>query len=106
MHQVEALVDVLELEGVGDHRIDLNFPVHVPVDDFRYVGAAAGAAECRAFPDPACDELEWPRSNFLAGFGNTDYPRDAPATMAGLQRLAHDGRIAGAVEGEVGAAVG
>src|ERR1700761_5766291 len=104
MHQVEALVDVLELEGVGDHRIDLNFPVHVPIDDFRHVGAAASAAECRTFPNPTGNELEWPGGNFFAGFGNADHYRDAPAAMASLQRLAHHGGVAGAIESEVGAA--
>lgn len=45
MHQVETLVDVLELQGVGDHRVDLDLAVHVPVDDFRHVGTATCAAE-------------------------------------------------------------
>jgi hypothetical protein len=39
VHQVEALVDVLERHGVGDHRVDLDLAVHVPVDDLRHVRA-------------------------------------------------------------------
>src|SRR3954447_9473219 len=67
VHQIESLVDLLELEDVGDHRIDLDLSVHVPVDDFRHIGAAAGAAERGALPDPPGHELERPGGNFLAG---------------------------------------
>src|SRR5215211_338257 len=60
VHQIETLVDFLELEDMGDHRIDLNLSVHVPVYDLRHVGAAARAAERSAFPHPAGHELERP----------------------------------------------
>src|SRR5262249_54945156 len=106
VHQIKALVDVLELEDVGDHGIDLNLLVHVPVDDLRHVGAPARAAERRALPDPPGDELERSRGNLLAGLGNADDDRDAPAAVAAFQRLAHHGGVAGAVEGVVGPAVG
>ncbi|GCC45508.1 hypothetical protein chiPu_0029605, partial [Chiloscyllium punctatum] len=45
---------------MGDHRIDLDLSVHVPVDDLRHVGATARAAERGALPDPPGDELERP----------------------------------------------
>ena len=45
-------------------------------------------------------------ADFLAGFRHADDDRYAPAAMAGFQRLAHHGGVAGAVEGVVGAAVG
>src|SRR5215218_1415998 len=105
VHQIEALVDLLQLENVGDHRIDLDLSVHVPVDDFWDVGAATRAAEGGAFPHPAGDELERPGRDFLAGFGYPDHDRDAPAAMARLERLAHHSGVAGAIEGVVGAAV-
>src|SRR5579859_6060037 len=105
VHQVEPLVDLLQLENVGDHRIDLNLLVHVPVDDPGHVGAAASAAERRALPDTAGDELEGPGGDFLAGFRHADHHRYAPAAVTGLKRLAHHGGVAGAVEGIVGAAV-
>src|SRR5277367_2045940 len=105
VHQIEAFVDFLQLEGVGDHRIDLNFAVHVPVDDFWYVGAAAGAAEGGTFPDSAGHKLERPGSDFLAGFGHADHHGYTPATVTGFECLPHHGGIAGAVEGEIGAAV-
>src|SRR4029077_15554035 len=80
--------------------------IHIPVDDFGHVGTAAGAAERRALPDPAGHELEWPRGDLLAGFRHADNDRYAPAAMAGFQRLAHHIGVAGAVEGEIGAAIG
>src|SRR5882757_7166452 len=105
VHQIKSLVDLLELEDMRDHRIDLDFSVHVPVDDFRHVSAAARAAERGALPHAAGDKLERPCRNLLAGFGNADHHGDTPATMAGFERLAHHGGVAGAVKGEVGTAV-
>src|ERR1700678_4282522 len=91
---------------MGDHGIDLDLAIHVPVDDFRHVGTAARTAERRALPDPPGHELERPGGDFLSGFRPPDDHRYAPAAMTGFQRLSHHGGIAGAVEGEVGAAVG
>jgi hypothetical protein len=62
VHQVEGLVDALERHDVGDQVVDVDLAVHVPVDDLRHVGAAARAAEGRALPDPAGDQLERPRA--------------------------------------------
>src|ERR1700736_788778 len=106
VHQIESLVDVLKLEDMGNHRVDLDLAIHVPVDDFRHVGPASRATERGALPDPAGDELERPRSNLLAGFRHANHDRYAPAAMTGFQCLTHHGGIAGAVEGVIGAAVG
>src|SRR3569623_658840 len=106
VHQVEGLVDPFQRLGVGDHRVDLDLPVHVPVDVLRHIGAAARPAEGRAAPDPAGDELERPRGDLFAGLGHSDDHALAPAAMAGLQRLAHDLGVAGAVEGVVRPTVG
>src|SRR6478752_2986115 len=78
VHQIESLVDLFQFEDVGDHRIDLDLPVHVPVNDFRHVGAASRAAECRTLPDAAGHQLERPGRDFLTGFRNSDHDRDAP----------------------------
>src|SRR5258708_3345722 len=104
-HQVEALVDAVERQSVGDQRVDLDLLVHVPVDDLRHVGAAARAAERRALPDAAGDELEWPRRDLLAGAGDADDDRDAPALVAAFQRLAHQRGGADAFEDVIGAAL-
>jgi hypothetical protein len=81
MHQLEALVDVFERHGVGDHRVDLDLALHVPVDDLRHVGAAARAAEGGAHPVAAGDQLERTGGDFLAGAGDADDDRLAPAAM-------------------------
>ena len=45
VHQVEGRVDLLERHGVGDEIVDVDLPLHVPVDDLRHVRATARAAE-------------------------------------------------------------
>src|SRR5690606_29289160 len=104
VHEFEALVDVFERHGVGDHRIDLDLAFHVPVDDLRHVGAAARAAEGCALPCAPGDELDRTCGNFLTCAGSADDDRFAPAAMRAFQRLTHDLDIAGAVEGVVGPA--
>src|SRR5215831_17048559 len=104
MHQIEALVDVGERQGVRDHGIDLDLLLHVPVDNFRHVGAAPRTAKGCPLPHTAGDELERAGGDFLAGTGNADDHAHTPAPVARLQRLTHDRDIAGAVEGVVGTA--
>src|SRR5204863_9897293 len=98
MHQIESLVDVGKRHRVGDHRIDLDLAIHVPVDDPRHVGAASRAAEGGALPHPSSDELEWPRRDLGTGWRDADNDADTPAAMADFQRLAHHRDIASAVE--------
>src|SRR6185369_15295810 len=106
MHQVEALVDLVERQDVRDHRVDRDLSVHIHVDDLRDVGAALGTTERRAAPVAAGDELERARRDFLAGFGNADDDAGAPAAVAAFESRAHDVGIAGGVEAVVRAAVG
>src|SRR5579864_7409479 len=106
MYELEAAIDVGERELVGDERVDLDLPVHVPVDDLWHVAAAARAAESGAFPDASGDELERPRLDFLARAGDADDHRDAPALVAAFERLAHHLDIADAFEAVIGAALG
>ena len=96
----------LERQRVRDQVVDVDLAVHVPVDDLRHVGAAARAAERRALPDAAGDELERPRRDLLARAGDADDHRHAPAAVAALERLAHQLDVADALEAVVGAAVG
>src|SRR5260221_7244534 len=106
VHQLEAFVDVVELQRVRDHRVDRDLPVHVPVDDLRHVGAALGAAECGAAPVSASDQLKWPGRDLLAGLGDTDDDAGAPAALAAFERGAHHLDVPGRIESVVGAAVG
>src|SRR5262245_11531673 len=78
VHQIESFIDLIKLEHVGDHRIDLDFSVHVPVDDLRNVGAAFRPAESGAAPDAAGHKLEWTSGDFLAGLRHADDDAFAP----------------------------
>src|SRR5262249_12543792 len=61
------------------------------------------AAEGRALPDAAGDQLKWAGCDLRAGRRDADDDGLAPAAMAGFERLAHHRDVAGAVEGIVGA---
>src|SRR5258706_7701134 len=87
VHQIERIIDAFERQSVGDEIVDGDSALHVPVHDFRNISAAPGAAEGRAFPDAAGDELEGARRDFLTGAGDTDDDADAPALVAALERL-------------------
>src|SRR3546814_4512545 len=66
----------------------------------------ACAAERRADPAAAGDQLERPSADFLAGSGDADDGRDAPAAMRAFERLSHEVRVAYAFEAVVRAATG
>ena len=87
MHQVERFVDVAERHFMGDEIVDVDLAVHIPVDDFRHIGAPARAAERRTFPDAAGDELERPRRDFLTRGGDADDDACPPAAVAAFERL-------------------
>src|SRR5665213_1751946 len=105
VHQVEGVVDLVERHGVGDEVVDVDLAVHIPVDDFRDIGAAARAAEGGAAPDAAGDEMERARGDFMTGRRDADDDRFAPAAVAAFERLPHDVHIADAFKGEIGAAL-
>src|SRR3989441_654797 len=106
VHQVEALVDVGELELVRDQVVDVDLALHVPVYDFRHVAPALGAAERGALPYAPGDQLERARLDLLAGARDADDHRHPPALVAALERLAHHVDVADAFEAVVGAALG
>src|SRR5689334_1212205 len=101
VHEIECVVDPVERHDVRDQVVDVDLLVHVPVDDLRYVGAAARAAEGGALPHPARHQLERARLDFLSGAGDADDHRHAPAAVAALQRLAHEVDVAHALEAVV-----
>src|SRR3546814_13484266 len=88
VHEVEALVDVVERQGVGDEVVDVDLALHVPVGDLGHVGAPARAAEGGALPDPSGDELAGTGGDLLAGDGAADDARQAPALAAAPTPLA------------------
>src|SRR5471032_2380775 len=66
VHQVEGVVDLLDGHHVGNERIDVDFLVHVPVDDLRDIAPSLGATEGGAHPAAAGHELEGTRGDLLA----------------------------------------
>src|SRR6478736_4299471 len=70
VHQIKSFVDLLEVEDMRDHRIDLDFSVHVYQSTIFGTSVRPRAAEGGAFPHSAGDKLERPCRNFLAGFGD------------------------------------
>src|SRR3546814_4492952 len=89
----------------SDLVVNIDLAVHIPVDDLGHVSPAPRAAKGAPLPYAAGDELERPGGNFLASFGNTDDDAFTPAAMAAFQRLAHDVRIAGAIETVIRASI-
>src|SRR6056297_2222205 len=101
VHEVEALVDAFEAQRVGDHRVDLDLSLHVPVDDPRHVRAPPRAAEGSAAPGPAGHQLEGPGGNLGSGGCDADDDALAPALVGALERRAHDAHVPGRVESVV-----
>src|SRR4029077_19831955 len=99
-------VDVVELQGVGDQVVDVDLPLHVPVDDPRHVGAAPGAAEGGALPHPPGHQLKRPGADLLPRGGDADDDADPPAAVTAFQCLPHRLHIADALEAVIGAALG
>src|SRR5579864_3937411 len=91
---------------MGDQIIDVDFAIHVPVDDFRHVGSTPCPAERGSFPHPSGDELEWTGFDLLPRACDADNYRDAPTTVTALERLTHDVDIADALKTVIGAAIG
>ena len=69
VHEIEGIVDVAKRHRVRDHRVDLDFSLHVPIDDFWHVGGR-GRRRRRCHADPAGDKLKRPGRDFLAGTGD------------------------------------
>src|SRR5205814_3949257 len=89
VHQVEGSVDVGEGHGVGDHVVDGDLAVHVPIHDLRDVGPPLGSAEGGPLPHSPRDELKGTRRDLLARPGDADDYAGAPTLVAALERLAH-----------------
>src|SRR5579862_626914 len=104
VHEVEAFVDPLERQTVSNQIVDVDLALHVPIDDPRHIGAAAGAAECGSLPDPSSHQLKRAGTDLGAGRSHADDDALAPAAMTALERLAHQLYVADALEAVIGAA--
>src|SRR5690606_15197206 len=106
MHKIKGFIDIFEGHGVSNQRVDTDFALHIPVDNFGDIGAAAGAAEGGSSPGTPRHQLKRAGGNFLTGTGNTDNTALPPALAAALQRLAHDIDVANAFKTVIDAAMG
>src|SRR5208282_5962858 len=106
VHQAERIVDLFERHLMGNQIVDVDFAVHIPIDDLGHIRAAACTAEGRALPDAPRHELERPRADLLTRSGDADDDRYAPAAMATFQGLAHQVDVADAFEAVIGPAIG
>src|SRR2546421_5676785 len=100
-HPLEGVVDLFEGDEFGDQLIDFDFALHIPVDEAGELAAAAAAAEGGAGEDAAGDQHPRGDTDVLSRPGNADESALAAAVMDRLERLAHDRRAAGRLEGEV-----
>ena len=106
MHQVETLVDVIEAHSVGDHRVDLDLAVHVPIDDLWNVRTPRAPPNAVPRQTTARDQLEWTGANFGTRGRHADDDAFAPTFVRRLKRCAHHVDVAGGVERVVCAAFG
>src|ERR1700687_5904664 len=106
VQQVERPVDLLERQHLADHLVDLDLPAEVAVYEPRQLRAALYAAERRAAPDAAGDQLERAGMYLFARARDADDGGLPPALVAALERGAHDVHVTDAFEGVVDPAVG
>src|SRR5215469_9930042 len=105
-HQLKTLVDVRKGELVSDQIVDIDLPLHVPIDDLGHISASFGAAKGGALPNPAGHQLKWPGRDLLPGAGDADDDANAPPAVSAFERLPHCPDIADALEAVIGAALG
>ena len=106
MHQVERVIDVSQRHGVGDHVINVDLSLHVPVHNLWYIRATASTPKRGATPGPAGDELKRARGYFLTCACHPDNAALTPALMAAFQSLAHDVNVSDALEAVIDPAAG
>src|SRR5882757_4015166 len=85
MHQLECVVDLVQWQHFGDHFVDLDLTVEIAVHVARQLRTAFDAAECRAAPDAAGNQLERTSRYFLTRTRDSDDNRFAPSLVATLQ---------------------
>jgi hypothetical protein len=105
MHEIERVIDILKRHDMRNQVINIDFAIHVPIDDLGDVGSPSGAPESGALPHAARHQLKRPRLNGFTGPGNSDDDGNAPTTVATFERLAHEIDIADTFEAVIGAAV-
>src|SRR5690606_13512379 len=102
----ESAIDVFQRKLVGDHGIDLDLSLHVPVDDFWHIRSTSCSPKRRSAPNASGHQLEGARADFLPGAGHADDDAFAPSLVAALEGLTHDLDTADAFKGVVRSSAG
>ena len=58
MHQIKGLIDIFEGHFVSNQIINIDFAIHIPVDNARHIGATAGTAKGGSTPRATGNQLE------------------------------------------------
>ena len=106
LQKVEGGVDLVMGHVVRDVGVHAEIAAQPLVDHAGQLAPAEDAAEGRAAPHPAGDELEGTGGDLLPGTGHADHGALAPALVAGLQGRAHQVDIAHGLEGVIQPAPG
>ena len=73
MHQIKSPIDLFQRQGMGDHRVNLNLAIHIPVYNFRHIGAPSCPAKGRTAPGTAGHQLKRASADLFASPRHTNY---------------------------------
>ena len=94
MHQIKSLIDFIKRQRVGDHRVDINLSIHVPIDNLWHIGSATRTPKSGATPASSSYQLERTGADLLTRTGNANDDRFTPSFMRTFKRLTHNLNIA------------
>lgn len=98
MHQMKRVIDLIKRHGVSDHLVNIDFPLHAPVDDLGDVRSTSCTTERGTAPGPPRHQLEGACGNFLSCTGHTNNAALPPSLVTALKSLAHDIHVTNALK--------
>ena len=94
MHQVKSRIDLIKRKRVGNHWVDIDFAIHIPIDNFWHICSATRTAKGRATPASSGHQLKRAGADFLTSASNANDDRFTPSFMRTFKRLTHNLDIA------------
>ena len=94
MHQIKSLIDFIKRQRVGDHRVDIDLAIHIPIDNLWHISSATRPSKGGATPASSSYQLERTGADFLTRTGNANNDRFTPSFMRTFKRLTHNLDIA------------
>ena len=86
MHQIKSPIDLFQRQGMGDHRVNLNLAIHIPVYNFRHINRYPSCpAKGRTAPETAGHQLKKGGNGSLFPAPATPIMMDFPAFMGAFQ---------------------